>query len=885
MRRLNHQCGAFASARWALICLLGIHAISALADTLIDNFSGANSPSPWTFSNGPEFPGATGTLTLGAGYLGGHSAQIAYDLSKGGDYTGAFLTLPTPLTAAAISFWVKSPSNIQVAVRIVDTSGQTLQYNLNRPVESMNTSNWYQQIVELDAPSLFFSGDNDGVVHNPIVSIGILTTNGVEPSPVGTINFTDVYAVSSTAFTLDPGVPLAPPNSGNGSLLSGMGVTINIDHYEQGIASAASAGFSWVRTDLSWSTVETTQGSYDFTEFDQLLGFLEAYGLKPVFTLDYGNPLYTGSLTAPPTTPAAIAAFANFAQVAAIHYAGTGARFEIWHEADLAAYWPPAPSPTQYAALAAATIAAVHAGDPSAMVSTTGLSGFDFTFAQGFLAAGGGAGADAIGVDPYDIPDAAGELTDYYTNLQATVAPSFTAGAAPPIWETEWGYSSTDYSPAGTLNGADPGALRTQASLAAKEILSAYAVGFPFYCYYDLVNDGTDPTYRGGNFGLLNTDFSDKPAMTAVRQIAAVASGRTFSGFIHTAPSSLVAMRFDGPNDSVVALWSFAPNSHITVSVAGNGKAVDVLGAPIALQNGTLVVSDAGGPVYVTFTGNAWLSNLSARALVQGQQNLLIAGFVTTGTSNKSLLIRGDGPSLGAFGVTGFLADPELTLFASGGAMITSTESWAPALSSTFTQVGAFQFAAGSHDTALLESVAPGAYTAQIASSTTLSGVGLAEIYDADSGAPANRLINISARALVGTGSNLLIGGFVITGTGEETLLIRADGPALTGFGVGGALANPVLTLLNSSGAVIGTNTGWGNPSVVGSGAVAAGPLATVVLPATSALFSKVGAFTLSSGSADSAFLVTLPPGSYTAQVSGANSGTGVALVEIYEAK
>ena len=289
--------------------------------------------------------------------------------------------------------------------------------------------------------------------------------------------------------------------------------------------------------------------------------------------------------------------------------------------------------------------------------------------------------------------------------------------------------------------------------------------------------------------------------------------------------------------------------------------------------------------MYVTYTGNAWLTNLSARALVQGQQNLLIAGFVTTGTSNKSLLIRGDGPSLGAFGVTGFLADPELTLFASGGAMITSTESWAPALSPTFTQVGAFQFAAGSHDTALLESVAPGAYTAQIGSSTTLNGVALAEIYDADSGAPANRLINISARALVGTGSNLLIGGFVITGTGEETLLIRADGPALTGFGVGGALANPVLTLLNSSGAVIGTNIGWGNPSVVGSGAVAAGPLATVVLPATSALFSKVGAFTLSSGSADSAFLVTLPPGSYTAQVSGANSGTGVALVEIYEAK
>jgi hypothetical protein len=310
-----------------------------------------------------------------------------------------------------------------------------------------------------------------------------------------------------------------------------------------------------------------------------------------------------------------------------------------------------------------------------------------------------------------------------------------------------------------------------------------------------------------------------------------------------------------------------------------------VLGAPIALQNGTLVVSDAGGPVYVTFTGSARLSNLSARAMVQGTQDLLIAGFVTTGTGNKSLLIRGDGPALGNFAIADFLPDPQLTLFDSKPSVITSTQSWSPTLAATFSQLGAFQLAAGSHDTALLESLGPGAYTAQIASSASNSGVALAEIYDADSGASANRLVNISARAFVGTASNLLIGGFVVTGTGEETLLIRADGPALTGFGVSGALANPALTLVNASGGVIGTNIGWGNASVVGGGAVAAGPLATVVLPATSATFSKVGAFALSSGSADSAFLVSLPPGSYTAEVSGVNNGTGVALIEIYEVK
>ena len=338
-------------------------------------------------------------------------------------------------------------------------------------------------------------------------------------------------------------------------------------------------------------------------------------------------------------------------------------------------------------------------------------------------------------------------------------------------------------------------------------------------------------------------------------------------------------------------------SSGIVTTLAGNQAQLpgyaDGTGAAALFAGPYGVAVDVNGHLYVTSNevlrigldvSNAWLVNLSSRAFVQGGENLLIAGFVTTGSAAKSILVRGDGPALGTFGVTNFLSDPQLTLI-SGSTTVATANSWSASLNATFAKVGAFALAAGSHDAAVLETVAPGAYTAQVVSQTTNSGVALAEIYDADSGAPTNRLINISARALVGTQSNILIGGFVLSGSTNETLLIRADGPGLSAFGVTGVVANPILTLFNSSGAIIASNTGWGNQSSIGSGAVLSGPGEMLVQPATSAISAEVGAFQLAAISADSAMVVTLPPGSYTAQVSGAGSTTGVGLVEIYEVK
>ena len=149
------------------------------------------------------------------------------------------------------------------------------------------------------------------------------------------------------------------------------------------------------------------------------------------------------------------------------------------------------------------------------------------------------------------------------------------------------------------------------------------------------------------------------------------------------------------------------------------------------------------------------------------------------------------------------------------------------------------------------------------------TGVALAELYDATAAGtytPATpRLVNISTRAQVGTGGTILIAGFVIGGSTSRTVLIRASGPALAPFGIAGTLPDPQLKLFSGS-AVIESDNGWaGNPQI-------------------SATAASVGAFAWNNPmSGDSAILVALPPGAYTAQVSGASGDTGVALIEVYE--
>ncbi len=263
-------------------------------------------------------------------------------------------------------------------------------------------------------------------------------------------------------------------------------------------------------------------------------------------------------------------------------------------------------------------------------------------------------------------------------------------------------------------------------------------------------------------------------------------------------------------------------------------------------------------------SGTARLVNIATRAALGGTAGTPIPGFVLSGTGTKSMLVRAVGPSLASFGVTGFLADPRLSLV-SGSATVASNDNWLAGDAATFTATGAFALTAASKDAALVSTLAAGAYTAPVTATDGGSGVALLEVYDAATSSSLN-VINASTRAFVGTGDSVLIPGFVISGTGSLKLLIRAVGPTLTTFGVTGVLADPTITLYRGTTA-LATNDNWSSAAN-----------ATEI----SATASAVAAFALPAGSRDAALVTTLPAGAYTAIVSGVGNTTGTALVELY---
>ncbi|MCX6953908.1 MAG: hypothetical protein NTV51_17300 [Verrucomicrobia bacterium] len=263
------------------------------------------------------------------------------------------------------------------------------------------------------------------------------------------------------------------------------------------------------------------------------------------------------------------------------------------------------------------------------------------------------------------------------------------------------------------------------------------------------------------------------------------------------------------------------------------------------------------------------LTNLSVRAYVASAADPLIAGFVTTGTGSTSAIVRGIGPSLTQFGVTDAMRDPSLTLVRDGLNQITSDD-WSSTLVPRFSAVGAFPLAPGSKDAALEAPIGPGNYSAVVSPSAGESGTALVELFDSTaSAAPTRRFVNVSARAQTAPDRPLIV-GFSITGEVPVTVLIRGIGPALTGFGVPGALADPKLTLYRNSTAL------WesiGRPFT--------DPYTPEIEPDAAAL--RTGAFALKPGSKDSAMVVSLPPGSYSAVVSSVSNTSGAALIEVYE--
>ena len=195
-------------------------------------------------------------------------------------------------------------------------------------------------------------------------------------------------------------------------------------------------------------------------------------------------------------------------------------------------------------------------------------------------------------------------------------------------------------------------------------------------------------------------------------------------------------------------------------------------------------------------------------------------------------------------------------------------------LAAAFAAVAAFPLPAGSLDSAIVRTspgVATGGYTVQVTGKGNANGTVIAEMYDAAGStrtATTPRLVNLSTRAEIDAGADLAV-GFVLGGQAARTVLVRGVGPSLAAFGVSGVMADPRLELFNNNtGERIGGNDDWAGSLEIATAAA------------------SVGAFNLAGpASKDAVLLVTLPPGPYSARISGAGGAGGAALVEVYEVK
>jgi len=309
----------------------------------------------------------------------------------------------------------------------------------------------------------------------------------------------------------------------------------------------------------------------------------------------------------------------------------------------------------------------------------------------------------------------------------------------------------------------------------------------------------------------------------------------TFDGTIPNGPWSLYVFD-DGPGDQ----GNFGSGWSLTVTTLA------------AAPSPTPAPSPASQPV-----------NLSTRMDVQNGDNAGIGGFIISGTASKPVLLRAIGPSLASFGVPDPLADPVLELHGPPGFVTIINDNWGddPAQAALIQATGLAPV--NDLESAIDITLTPGAYTAIVRGNGNSYGVGLVEAYDL-SQATDSKLANISTRALVNTGNDIVIGGFVLGNHGgADQIIARGIGPSLIAFGVPNALADPTLELRDGNGALLVANNDWQDD------------------PAQAAIITAAGL--APTNPLESGIAVTLAPGSYTALLAGRGAETGVGLVEIYD--
>ena len=383
----------------------------------------------------------------------------------------------------------------------------------------------------------------------------------------------------------------------------GFGVNIHFTDPEPGeIKMIADAGFRWVRMDFKWDLTEPERGRYDFSPYERLTKALDEQGIRALFILDYGNPLYDNG--APPRSEAARQAFARWAVAVAKHFSGRGIIWELYNEPNHQLFWPPKPNVNEYIALAHVVGRAWKAEVPGEMLIGPATSGIDSDFLEACFKGGLLDYWDGVSVHPYRQTNPE-SVADEYCVLRQTIAryrPSPTSREM-PIVSGEWGYSSV-------WRGMNE---QIQGELLARQFLTNIANGIPISIWYDWRDDGPDPREPEHHFGLVRHRhfpartplYDPKPAYHAARTLNTFLKDYTFERRINVGSDSDYVLLFRSGGDYRIAAWTSSPVTHrVTLpGVTGAFKATAFTGEatrePISSAQGvTAEISSA--PIYLT---------------------------------------------------------------------------------------------------------------------------------------------------------------------------------------------------------------------------------------------------------------------------------------------
>jgi hypothetical protein len=328
-----------------------------------------------------------------------------------------------------------------------------------------------------------------------------------------------------------------------------------------------------------------------------------------------------------------------------------------------------------------------------------------------------------------------------------------------------------------------------------------------------------------------------------------------------------IALTTDGGN-TYVPLATNVPNDGSESVVIPNVNSSTARIKVEAVGNIFFDISNENFSIVSTIPPQAQLLNISSRARVQTADNILIGGFIISGTDPKQVMLRAIGPSMkvGGTPVVGRMEDPVLELRNSSNALITSNDNWKD--SPERAQIEESGIApTDDRESAIVRTLTPGNYTVVLRGTNNTTGIALVEAYDM--GLPANSILaNISSRSFVEAGDNVLIGGFIagiLSGNNPiaTQIVVRALGPSLKSQ-LPNALDDPTLELRDSNGTALATNDNWkDSPERMQIEATGLAP----------------------SNDLESAILRLVTPAPYTAIVRGKNGGIGVGVVEVYNTR